>query len=318
MTNEEKLGASLVGAMCIVLMLAVGLGYDPGGSAADVNEQVGFDPFETPSDAAAEAWLPRYDLSEAGRRTTRLPRALREISGLAVDERGRLFAHDDERAIAFALDPLSGAILETIHVGPRRSRGDFEGIAVAGGRFFLVTSAGTIVEFVEPSDEGVAMFRRIDTGLDRRCEFEGLAYDAFTRSLLLPCKTTRGRDWDDRVVIYGVPVATLVPEEEPRFAVPRGDLVAAGIDDDFHPAAIEVHPQSGSLFLLAAQEEAVLELSREGRVIAARQLSRAAHPQPEGIAFGPDLELWIADEGGSRRGTLTAYPLLVDAGVNDG
>ena len=318
MTNTEKMGASLVGAMCIALVLALGFGHEPLERADEAAGQVGSDPLVPPSDSTAEAWLPRYDLSEVGRRATRLPRALREISGLAVDGRDRLFAHDDESAMAHVLDPQSGAILETIHVGPRGSRGDFEGIAVAGDRFFLVTSAGTIVEFGEPPDEGVAMFRRIETGLDGECEFEGLAFDSSTRSLLLPCKTTRGRDWDDLVVIYGVPVATMVPEAEPRFAIPRDDLVAAGIDDDFHPAAIEVHPRSGSLFLLAAREEAVLEVSREGRVIAARQLSRAAHPQPEGIAFGPDLELWIADEGGSRRGTLTAYPLVVDAGVNDG
>ena len=308
------MGASLVGALCIALVLVVGLGREPGQGAANANGQVGLGLVEASSGAAAEAWLPRYDLSEVGRRATRLPRALREISGLAVDGRGRLFAHDDESAMAHVIDPQSGAILETVHLGPRGSRGDFEGIAEAGDRFFLVTSAGILVEFLEPPDEGVAMFRRIETELDGECEFEGLAYDSSTRSLLLPCKTTRGRDWDDQVVIFGVPVATLTPEGEPRFAVPRDDLVAAGIDDDFHPTAIEIHPRSGSLFLLAAQEEAIIEVSREGRVIAARQLSRAAHPQPEGIAFGSDLKLWIADEGGSRRGTLTAYPLVADQG----
>jgi uncharacterized protein YjiK len=254
-----------------------------------------------------EARLPRYDFSDAGRVTIRLPRALQEISGLALDGQGRLWAHNDETAAIYRIDPSSGEILQTISIGRAGLTGDFEGIAVVGDRFFLVTSGATLVEFGEPSGEGRTPYRRVTTGLDQRCEVEGLAYDSATASLLLPCKTSRRPEDDDRVIIYGVPVATLALEVRPRVVVPHADLVAAGFDRGFHPSSIEVHPETGSFFLVSAQEEAVIEVSATGRLLAWERLPRRVHPQPEGITFGPRLELWLGDEGGGERGTLTTY-----------
>jgi uncharacterized protein YjiK len=255
------------------------------------------------------AWLPRYDLSEGAREAHPLERPLQEISGLAFDGRGRLFAHDDELARVHQLDPATGRILRTIPIGVVGMRGDFEGIAIVGARFFLITATGGLVEFGEPEEGRRAQFRRVDTGLGALCETEGLAYDAATQSLLAPCKTTRGRALDDQIVIFAIPLATLAAPARPRFAVPWAALDNAGIKGGFHPSSIEVHPRSGSLFLASAQEEALVEIAADGRVLAARRLPARAHPQSEGIAFGPDLSLWIADEGAGGRGTLTRYRL---------
>jgi uncharacterized protein YjiK len=255
-----------------------------------------------------DPWLPRYDLREGAARVHRLERRLGEISGLAFDERGRLFGHADERAEIHELDPATGRTLRTITIGDARMRGDFEGLAIAGRRFFIMTSGGTLLDFAEPAEGSAAPFRRVDTGLAERCELEGLAYDRATDALLVPCKNTRGRALDDQLAIFAIPLATLRPDPRPRVAVPYARLEAAGIERGFHPSSVEVHPRSGSLFLLSAQEEAVVEIGRDGGVLASRDLSRRRHPQPEGLSFGPDLALWIADEGGSGRGTLTRYP----------
>ncbi|MGE0352695.1 MAG: hypothetical protein AB7Q69_05580, partial [Gemmatimonadales bacterium] len=76
----------------------------------------------------------------------RLPRALTEISGLAMNAEGRLFAHDDERGIIFEVDYRSGRILRSFSLGRRGLRGDYEGIAVVGQSIWLVTSDGTLYE----------------------------------------------------------------------------------------------------------------------------------------------------------------------------
>jgi uncharacterized protein YjiK len=260
--------------------------------------------------AADEPWLPRYDLRAGSRRALALPAALAEVSGLAVDGRGRLLAHQDEQPTLYVLDPDNAAIVQTIRVGPGEMRGDFEGVAVAGDRIFLVTSGGTLLEVVESPAGEAASSRSVTTGLDKICEVEGLAYDAASAALLLPCKTTWGKQLDDRLVVYAVPLATLALDPRPRIDVAHSDLKGAGLQRGFHPSAIEVHPRSGTLFLVAGREAAIVEISADGKtVLAARQLSRNAHPQPEGLAFGPGLELWIADEGGRGGGTLTSYPL---------
>ena len=255
-----------------------------------------------------DPWLLRYDLAPGAAVAVSLPGELVEISGLATDARGHLFAHQDETSAVYEIDPVARRVVKRFHVGRVGLRGDFEGIAVAGDRLFLSTSDGDLVEFRAAADGDVAPTRTVSTGLGRQCELEGLAFDERTASLLLPCKSARVQRLRDRLTVFAVPLATLRPDPEPRLSLPWDALERAGLDDGFHPSAVEVHPASGSYFFLAAQEEAVLEIGADGAVLAARSLSRNRHPQPEGITFGPDLALWIADEG-TLGGGLYRYPL---------
>ena len=57
--------------------------------------------------------------------------------------------------------------------------------------------------------------------------------------------------------------------------------------------------------VLAAQENAMVELDAEGQVLAARRLG-ARHRQPEGATILADGALVIADEG-ARLGQMTRY-----------
>jgi hypothetical protein len=100
----------------------------------------------------------------------------------------------------------------------------------------------------------------------------------------------------------------MAPDPEPRIFLPLKELDSAGLGKNFHPSAIVVHPESGSLILAAAREEALAELSPEGKILATQDLKRKRHPQPEGLAFLPDGSLVIADEGQGGRGTVTRYP----------
>ncbi|HUF75282.1 MAG TPA: hypothetical protein VMM35_03345, partial [Longimicrobiales bacterium] len=103
-----------------------------------------------------------------------LPGRLDEISGLAVTPDGRLFGHDDERALVHEIDPMSGSVGKRFSAGDPPLRGDFEGIAIVGERFFLVTSTGLLYEMREADDRSEAPYRISDTGLGAHCEVEGL------------------------------------------------------------------------------------------------------------------------------------------------
>ncbi len=150
--------------------------------------------------------LELYDLSPDAGQEAKLPRALEEISGLATTPDGRLFAHDDERAIVYQIDPENGEILKAFSVGTMGIRGDFEGIAVAGERFFLATSAGQIVEFREGAADSSVGYRIHSLGLGNLCELEGLAFDEAAGALLLPCKNPRARNLRGHLVVFSVPL----------------------------------------------------------------------------------------------------------------
>ena len=84
--------------------------------------------------------------AESARSQWRLPRALHEVSGIAVVG-DRIFARADEEAVVFELDATGEHSLfmrldAASHGGPVRD--DFEGITALANDLFLVTSAGLL------------------------------------------------------------------------------------------------------------------------------------------------------------------------------
>ena len=92
-------------------------------------------------------------------------------------------------------------------------------------------------------------------------------------------------------------------------AIPLDFLAVADLGDGVSPSGIAVHPASGTIFVLASREHLLIELSPDGRFLGARKLSSRVHRQPEGIAFSRDGTLWIVDEGGTGRASLTRYAM---------
>ena len=246
----------------------------------------------------------RYDLENRTSRV-KLPRRLDEASGLAVTTDGRVFMHGDERAVVYQVDPAEGTVLKEFSLGVPVLSGDFEGIAIAGDRFFLINSQGLLLEFHEGAEDESVSFRGVDTGLSNRCEVEGLAFEPATQALVAACKTVPRRD-EDFIVLYRIGLADLSVEAEP-LRVPLGDLETVGLPSRFAPSGVEVDPEVGTLILISARQEAILEITGAGQVVSAFHLGSRRHPQAEGISFLPDRTLLLADERQNGRARLTAY-----------
>jgi uncharacterized protein YjiK len=170
-----------------------------------------------------------------------------------------------------------------------------------------MTSRGEILETTEGGNGDAMSYRLHRTRLEGLCEFEGLAYDSRTHSLLLPCKETRTREFAHHLVVLEVRLDSMSPYPVPRIFIPFQDLEALDLGDTFHPSAIEVHAETGSAVLISAREEVILETSPQGTLIGGRELRRKSHPQAEGVTFLRDGTLVLADEGRGKRGRLTRY-----------
>ncbi|MGB1658256.1 MAG: SdiA-regulated domain-containing protein [Longimicrobiales bacterium] len=251
---------------------------------------------------SAVVFLDRFDLDERIWYHD-LPGRLDEVSGLAFTPDGRLFAHDDERARVHEIDPETAQVGKRFDLGEDLVRGDFEGIAIVGDRFFLITSSGQLYEFREGTDRENVGFRLTDTGLGDRCEVEGLDYDEAIDALLIACKTSL----PDRglVVVHRIPLRPGA-EALPDFTIRRADLVAHGIDRSFAPSGVVVSP-IGTVLLISGRHDALIEVDRDGRLMAAVELRGGRHPQSEGLEIGPDGTLYISDERNGKEPRLTAY-----------
>lgn len=237
----------------------------------------------------------------------RLPGRLREVSGLAVSADGRLFAHDDEKASIYQVDVATGDVGKSFSL-EGRVRADFEDIAITpDGDFYLITSTGELYHFHEGDDGAHVAYERFSSGLQGRCEVEGLAYLAAEESLIAACKNNYGREMRNTVALYAWSTRTHALGEEPWLTLPAAQLGRVAGVDTFHTSAVQVDARTGRLVLLAARERVMAEITRTGQILAARRLS-AEHIQPEGAAILPDGSLVISDEGGSGQALITRYP----------
>ncbi len=252
------------------------------------------------------ATLDDYDLTEDGATRWRLPGRLREISGLTSAPGDRIFAHDDERAVIYEIDYRTGRLVKAFAMGDKGARGDFEGIAFADDRFYLVTSSGWIYESREGEDDEGMLYNIYGTGVGKKCEVEGLAFEPAGRVLLMVCKTPRDKEIEDFVAIYRFSLDSREITGAPLL-VPLEEITSRIDGKSFRPSGIERHPLSGNYFIVAAQQSAVAEITPDGRVVAVVKLKRGNHRQIEGITFTSDGTLLLADEGGRGRGQLTLY-----------
>ena len=270
--------------------------------------------------AAPEGALARYEPGGRPAWRVTLPAELTEVSGLAVAADGRLFAHGDEEALIYQLDPRTGRIIKGFGLEPGvdvpdlgkkprdgRVAGDFEDIAIVGDRFYLVTSNAVLLEFSEGAADTRVPFTAHATGLADTCEVEGLAHAAASGDLLMLCKEMREKGARDRVEIHAWSLAERRMDSTPRLSVPYSELSRITGTRGFNGSALEFTPGGRSLAIIAGPQRAFAEITAEGRPIAGGGLDRAELPQPEGIAFLPDGTLLVSSEGGRGEATMNGY-----------
>lgn len=260
----------------------------------------------------------RYDTAHV--RHMALPKALREVSGLAAAGPGQVYAHNDEQGTIYLIDYQAARVVGTFALtagnGSARVKDDFEGIARIGERLFLVTSRGVLYESrIGASGESVPMTRHRGT-LD--CEVEGLAVAASGRSLLAACKNLPhgGRDivvyaWDLERQAYDTASPALWVAAASLTAYLTAHLPDGAVPKRVQPSGIAVMA-NGNVLLVAARQHLLLEFTAEGAPVAAVVLDPALHRQAEGLDVDAAGRLLIASEGdgkGDRKtpGVLSVY-----------
>ena len=241
--------------------------------------------------------------------TFNLPPGLEEISGLAVAGPNSVFTHDDNVAIIYEVGLDDGRIRRAFALGDPTIEGDFEGIATANGRVYLITSDGLIYGARPVANGQRAPFQVYDSGIGSRCEIEGLAQAPEPGSLLVLCKRPRQKDKDVRLVIYAWPLDSDRTPSEPWLSLPMKGLIDKDEKQNFRPSGLEWDPKAQKLYVVSAHSYSLLVFDRDKHLIAHRRLSQDGHPQTEGVTIMPDGRLVLSDEGSKRRnGRLAVYP----------
>ena len=257
--------------------------------------------------------LGMYDLHEKNPIIVKLPKALKEISGVTMTADGRMFAHNDEVGRIYEIDYSLGVIIKQFSIGSMTVLGDFEDITIVGDRFFLLSSDGRLYEVREGKNAEHVKYKSYRTGLSVRNNVEGLCYDPDTNSLLLACKNYPGEGYEHTRTVYSFSLSSMTMAKDPRFVVSLKTIKREFGLADFRPSGIARHPKTGTFFLLDSRGLSILELSPKGEILAHASLPVNIHRQPEGIAIGTDGALYISDEG-IKHGILVRYQPIKSTG----
>jgi uncharacterized protein YjiK len=245
-----------------------------------------------------------------------LPGALQEISGLVLTANGRLLTHGDSRGKVFEIDYRRGTVTKEFSLGPPTPHADFEAITMVGDTVVLLASDGVLYQFSEGANGNSVEYARQDTGLGEKCEFEGVAYDATLKALLLACKKVHDKRMKDSLIVYRWPLPVVRDTGKATrrnrklkasyLAVPLVRVIGSNDWTGLHPSDITIDPFNGNYLLVASQEKALLEITPAGAVVFARPLP-PGHDQAEGVAITKDSILIVSDEAKGGPALITLY-----------
>lgn len=249
-----------------------------------------------------------------------LPKELREISGITQFDAQHLAAVQDEKGRVYKISLETGKI-----IGEERFEkdGDFEDIERVGEIFYVLRSDGDVFETgtwpLKSKDT-----ERHKTSLKAKCDAEGLTYDPADQRLLIACKEDAGPDMDNVRAVYAFDLGNKKLEAQPVYTVSMDALskyssehavnrvirkLIAPVTDmnRFKPAAIALHPETGHLFVISSVQKLLIALTTESEIHTVWELSEELFPQPEGLVFMPNGDLYISNEGRGGKATILRF-----------
>jgi uncharacterized protein YjiK len=262
-----------------------------------------------------------YDLSAPGR-VYILPASLHEISGITEVDASSIACVQDEHGIIFIHDINRNLITRQFFFA---AEGDYEGIARVDNTLFVLRSDEMLTEIMN--------FR--SDKLERRAHMvnvpgkdtEGLCYDKDNNRLLIaPKENPDDKSGNkDKRFIYGFDLASKSLIKDPvisfdikaieRFVLDNNIKVPmkGKKGEDKKPdikmqiSAVGIHPVTKRLFVISGPERILFVFDMKGNIEYIERLDSDLFPQPEGITFMKNGDMFISSEGGKRSATLVRF-----------
>lgn len=253
--------------------------------------------------------LPGYRINEPSR-VYELPEELEEVSGMAAVSPTQLLLNEDENGKLYLFDLQKGSVEKEVKWG---EDGDYEGTAIVGETAYVVNSKGTVfrIENFKADDPEVEEYK--NEALEE-CDVEGLHYLKDENVLLIACKEGTGKE-ERSIYSFSLENHSLQPdpyrvldlkEIEDRLLTNGFDQLSVGLkkfldpkgeSGILFPSGIAVHPETGEWFILSSQSKLLVVYSGEGELKNVVELRNELFLQPESIAFTPNGDLYIGNEG---------------------
>lgn len=250
---------------------------------------------------------PHYDFSQVY--IDKLDLKLQEISGLEWDSKANIFyAVNDELGKLFTLDKESKVINGEYNFG---SKGDYEEVAILNGVPYILRSDGTIFRFVKDNEGKTSSMEIGKVPLQGTNDFEAMYSDPAHNALVLICKNCNSDD-EKSVSAFAFYPDSLGFDNKPLYVIDAAKVAALSPfnTSKFQPSAAAIHPKMQKLFILSSASNQLAVADLNGVVESVHKLSPKLFPQPEGITFKQNGDMYISNEGLSSKATLLKFSYI--------
>ncbi len=238
--------------------------------------------------------------------------SLKEISGLSpTPVTGQFVAIADERGELFFLDAKKGGVVTKRVLF--REKGDFEGVEMVANTIWAIKSDGDLFGITNWNTPTFSV-ESIKTPLKKSDDVEGLGYDPKRNALLIACKGDPDYFIPRNIFAFDLktrqmletPIYSIDPEEVNRY-VP---YLETEKQDAFSPSGVALHPISNDVYVISTALKRLVVLDyTSGKIKHAQRLDKKNLPQPEGISFDAEGNLFISSEGKGGDGLLLQYKM---------
>lgn len=241
---------------------------------------------------------PGYDYNSHS--TVLLKRPLREISGIDFINENELVAINDEAGKIFSINPSNGEFT----VFEFGSKGDYEDVIRTNDSYYVLGSNGYLYDVDIKNKTQKAVFEE-DFG--KHMEFESLCYDKQQNQLLLICKECGKHQNSISAFVFDLNTKTF--STNPYFTISWEEIRKMAKDNSIEcrPSAAAINPVNNKLYIIASLGKVLLESTIGGKLEAVYNLNPDHFPQPEGITFGTNGDMYIANEGVEGKASLLKF-----------
>ena len=256
---------------------------------------------------------PGYDFRKPDLR--KLGKSLNEISGITYNpEDGSLWAISDSKRKIIGIEVKKGKLKdETGNVVA--SDQDLEDIVKLDTAAYLLSSKGLIYE-VPLTTKDSASVRSYPFWSNAKNDFETLYYDPSADGLIMMCKDCEDDNGKHVRSAYRFDLKTKKFDSSAFFTINTEEVKKLVKNDDakFDPSAAAIHPINKRVYILSSAGNLLVVADNRGRIFEAYNLNPDEHPQAEGIAFAPNGDMYISNEG--KYGTPTLQIFKYRNGAN--
>ena len=269
----------------------------------------------------SEDVMKHYNFKEPGK-VLSMESDLKEISGLSMDPSGNtLVAVQDELGKVYFLNASTGKIENSVKFW---KNGDYEGVELVNEDIYVVKSTGTLYQITSPGTDDQEVIKHNDF-LKEENDVEGVAWDKKNNRLLLACKGFVNKE--EKVKhLYAFDLTSQKFLKQPIFSIRKKDVQdylktdppIRKLDDlkdffskkdfNFSPSAVAIHPKTGNIYVSSSvNEKIIMVLSPVGEILKLYKLKGSMIPQPEGLCFDANGNLYLASEGKDKKGLIFQF-----------